>query len=213
MKLILSLSFSLCFVLTGMAQVSAAELRYSVDRSHTSLNFEVDHLAFATVTGRFDDFAGYFLIDEKTGALKAIHGTVKAKSINTNDKDRDRHLRSEDFFHVSKFPELGFVAENLNIRAGRERDVKVQLTMRGVTKPVEFEVKFRGMGRDPWGKEKAAFVAEAEVNREDFGLTWNKVLETGGLVVGKKVKITLNVEGDRVISDPVAEQKTKKSKQ
>lgn len=190
--------------------LNAAELTYKVDQSHSNVNFEVDHLVISTVTGSFTDFDGSFKLDDK-GRLKMISGTVKAASIDTNNEKRDKHLRSEDFFHVKKHPTLTLKATDLNLKKGKRSKTKVKLTMNGVTKEVPFIVRYLGTTTDPWGTEKAAFRAEAEINRKDFGLNWNETLETGGVLVGEEVQISLNIQGNKS-ADPKAKGKKEAKK-
>lgn len=184
-------TFLLAVVLSGPA-FSAA---YDIDASHSSVMFKVKHLAISTVTGRFDKFSGTFHYDPKdTGAWK-VEAKIEAASINTGIDKRDDHLRSADFFAVDTHAELAFVSkEVMDIQDDRFK-VSGDLTLHGVTKSVVLNVEVGGTVKDPWGNERAAFTAETKINRKDFGLTWSKALETGGLVVGEDVKIILEIEG------------------
>lgn len=190
--------FGILGLIAGSASSSVEAARWQVDHAHSSVGFEVDHLAFSTVAGRFNQFSGTFETDDKTGALVKVSGDVVADSINTDEPKRDKHLRSPDFFDVQKFPKLSFVADALKAPKGGSESGKARLTIRDVTKDVTFNFKNRGTAKDPWGNMKAAWEATAEINRKDFGLKWNKAIETGGLLVGENVKIIVRIQGDAV---------------
>jgi len=175
----------------------AGEIEYQTDPAHTNINFEVDHLVVSTVTGKFDNFDGKFILDDK-GNLIRVEGVIQAKSINTGNKKRDKHLRSADFFDVEKFKTLNFVSEPLKIAPNKKSVMKGTMTIHGISKPVKWDIKYRGQVTDPWGNEKAAFKAELTINRKDYGLNWNTALEAGGVLVGDEIQIELNVEGDKV---------------
>jgi len=176
--------------------VAFADSSFKLDKAHSNVNFEVDHLVISTVTGRFDDFTGSFVLDEK-GNLIQIEGNVVASSIDTDNKKRDQHLRSADFFDADKFKALTFVSKKgFKLKPGSKAKVSGLLTIKGNTKPVTFEVKYRGQAKDLVGDTKAGFVAETTINRKDFGLNWNQAMEAGGVLVGDEVSITLNVQGE-----------------
>jgi len=170
---------------------------YDVDTEHTNINFDIDHLVISTVKGRFDKFSGSFEIDDKTGNLVKIEGVIDAASINTNDADRDKHLRSDEFFDVKKFKELKFVSKPFSIKKGKTGKVKGKLTIHGVTRDVTWKVTYKGTVKGPWGTEKAAAKAVINIKRKDFGLKWNKALELGGVMVGDEVRIELNLQGNK----------------
>lgn len=169
---------------------------YKLDKSHTQLTFEIDHLVISTVVGRFDDFDGEIQIDTKTKNLVSITGTAKATSINTNDEKRDKHLRSADFFEVEKFPDLTFEASKLNLKLGKKAKVKGSLKIRDVTKEITLDLNYKGQVTDPWGTEKIVVEATATIKRKEFGLKWNEALETGGVLVGDKVEIKVMAQGN-----------------
>lgn len=167
---------------------------WNVDQSHTEVGFSIRHLMIATVRGRFGQFNGTITGDLSDFSQAQIEAEIDASSIDTNDAERDEHLRSGDFFEVDKFPKISFRSNEI-VPAGDNRyTVRGDLTIRGVTKPVELDTTFGGTATDPWGNSKAAFNAQAKLNRKDFGLTWNSVLETGGVLVGDEVDLNLNVE-------------------
>ncbi len=168
---------------------------WTVDASHSTIGFVVRHLVVAKVRGRFSEFAGSLIITENPLQSK-VEATVQAASIDSNDESRDGHLRSPDFFDVEQFPQWSLVSTGIEA-AGSNYVLHTDLTIRGVTQSVDFTLEFDGVATDPWGNVKAGFTAEAEVNRKDFGLTWNVALEAGGFVVGDKVKLTLEIEAVR----------------
>ncbi len=173
----------------------ASAATYNVDGSHSSAGFKVKHLMSKT-SGQFQEFSGSFQFDESNPKSFSGSFVIKAASISTNNAKRDGHLKSADFFDVEKFPELTFTAKDFKA-AGRGRyKLGGDLTMHGVTKAVTFDVDYLGAGKDPWGNQKVGFTASTRINRKDFGLTWNKVLETGGLLVGEDVEIEVQIEAD-----------------
>lgn len=182
---------------------------FKVDTAHSNVNFEVAHLVISTVTGRFDTYDGTFSLDDK-GNLQSLTGSVAAGSINTNNKKRDEHLRSEDFFAADKNAKLSLKLDNLNIAKGTSSKAKGSLTIRGITKPVTFDIKFLGTTEDLVGDTKGALKAEASINRKEFGLKWNQALETGGVLVGDEVTIKLHIQGDRVQESEKKQTTTKK---
>ena len=168
---------------------------WQIDRSHTSAEFVARHLMIAKVRGRFTDVDGTIEIGEVPEQSFA-HVTIQAASVSTDDENRDAHLRSPDFLDVERFPTLEFRSTAVTHEGSRWLVVG-DLTIRDVTRSVELEVEFDGAATDPYGNRRIAFSASTHVNREDFGLTWNATLETGGVVVGPKVRIELNVEAIR----------------
>ncbi len=179
------------FLLAGQAFAGT----YLVDKAHTSIGFSVKHMVISNVKGKFDDFAGSFEFDEANKTLGAAQAVVKTASINTGEQKRDDHLRSPDFFDAQKHPEIVFALKKIRPLEGGRMEVTGDLSIRGVTKPVTLTGEFLGSVTDPWGNQRAGFTAEGEVNRTDYGITWNKVLDGGGLVVGEKVKLSLEIEG------------------
>jgi len=164
-----------------------------VDGSHSLAEFSVKHLMIATVKGRFTQIEGRIEADPEDIAGAYFEGSVAVASINTADSARDDHLRSADFFDAENYPTLTFKSTKVE-PAGDGYKMTGDLTIRGVTRPVTFDLEFEGTGRDPWGNEKIGFSATAKINRKDFGLTWNAPLETGGVLVGEQVKIELHLE-------------------
>lgn len=164
---------------------------YSIDPTHTAVEFGVKHLMISTVRGRFGDVKGTVEIgDQGTAKLDISIGTA---SVNTGVDGRDTHLRSADFFDVEKYPEMRFVSTEAT-RHGDGWRVAGDLTLHGVTRPVQLSVSEEGAGVDPWGNQKVAFSATGKINRTHFGLTWNAALETGGVLVGEEVKISIDAQ-------------------
>jgi polyisoprenoid-binding protein YceI len=169
---------------------------FSIDPSHSAAAFAVRHLMVSKTKGRFTDFAGDITIAESP-LDSSVHVVIQAASITTGDEQRDGHLRSADFLDVENFPTLEFTSTSVRHVKGDKFEVAGDLTVRGVTKPVTLELEYSGAVVDPWGGQRAAFSATTKINREEFGLTWNQALETGGVLVGKDVHIDLEVEAVR----------------
>ena len=169
---------------------------FGLDPSHSVAQFTARHLVVAKTKGRFTDWSGEITIAEDPLASH-VDVTISAASITTGDNQRDEHLRSADFLDVEQFPALTYRSSAVRHVGHAKFVVDGDLTIRGVTKPVALELDYEGLVRDPWGGERAVFSAKTKINREDFGLTWNQALETGGVLVGKEVTIDLEVEAVR----------------
>ena len=165
---------------------------YTIDASHSVVEFVVRHLGLAKVRGRFNEFEGTIVVADDITSSKA-DVVIQSASIDTRDAGRDEHLRTADFFNAEVNPTVEFHSTGIR-RSGGDWLVDGDLTIAGTTRPVTLEVDFEGSAGDPWGNTRIGFSAETKVNREDFGLTWNQALETGGWLVGKEVKIELSVE-------------------
>lgn len=175
--------------------VATAVRTYDIDKAHSEVTFQVRHL-LTKVRGRFADFAGTIAFDPEAPEASSLKLTINAASIDTNQPDRDAHLRSADFFATDQFPALTFHSTRV-ARRGRdegEYDVTGDLTIHGVTKTITVPVTYLGVAKDPWGNEKAGFEAEATLDRRDFGLTWNAALEAGGFLVGDEVRVRFDVQ-------------------
>jgi len=178
---------------TSTAAIAVPVRTYAIDVAHSEVTFQVRHL-LTKVRGRFTDFDGKIEFDESQPEHSSIDVTIRAASIDTAQPDRDKHLRSDDFFGVDQFPELRFVSTGIS-RSGRDSfDVAGTLTIRGVSLPVMVPVTALGKARDPWGNEKLGFEAEFTLSRKDYGLNWNAVVETGGFLVGDDVKVSLSLQ-------------------
>jgi polyisoprenoid-binding protein YceI len=165
---------------------------WNVDPSHSTIGFVARHLMVSKVRGHFATFSGTLTIDAEPLQSK-VEATVDIGSITTNDETRDGHLKSADFFDLEKNPTMTLVSTGID-KDGSDYILHTDLTINGITKAVDFELEFDGVSGDPWGGTRAGFSAEAEVNRKDWGLEWNVALETGGVLVGEKVKIQLDIE-------------------
>ena len=165
---------------------------WNADASHSTVGFVVRHLMVSKVRGRFGTFSGTLTIGEDPLASK-VEATAETASITTGDDGRDTHLKSGDFFDIENFPTIDFVSTGID-RDGSDFVLHADVTIKGVTKPVDFELEFDGVATDPWGGTRVGFTAKAEINSKDWGLEWNVALETGGVLVGEKVKIELEVE-------------------
>jgi polyisoprenoid-binding protein YceI len=173
--------------------VATATRTFSIDKTHSDLLFRVRHL-LTRVRGRFTAFTGTIAIDADQPERSSVALDIDAASVDTGTPDRDAHLRSADFFDVATYPALTFVSSCI-ARTGADRfDVTGTLTIHGVAREVTLPVTYLGQTRDPWGNERAGFESEITINRKDFGLGWNALLETGGFVVGDEVTITLSVQ-------------------
>ncbi|MBP2436172.1 YceI family protein [Microbacterium amylolyticum] len=166
---------------------------YVLDAAHSDVGFEVRHMMMSKVRGHFEVKEATFVLPENP-LDASVEATVDVASLNSRDEGRDQHLRSADFFDAETYPKITFVSTQV-----REEDgglvVDGDLTIKDVTKSVTFALDIGGFGTDPWGGSKAGATATATINREDFGLTWNAALETGGVLVGREVKLTLDLQG------------------
>ena len=166
---------------------------YALDASHSQVGFAVRHLMVSKTRGRFSDFAGTVEIAENPFE-SSVAVTIQTASVDTRDEQRDGHLRSGDFFDVEAWPTMTYQSRSVR-EAGKGRYIlEGDLTIKGVTQPVPLELTYEGGATDPWGGVRIGFSAKAELDREAFGLTWNQALETGGVVVGKKVTIEIEAE-------------------
>ena len=168
--------------------------KWNIDGAHSGINFSIRHMVVSKVRGRFGKFGGTLEVDDGDLTRSTIEVTIDASSIDTGTAQRDDHLRSADFFDVERFPELRFHGKRIE-QAGRDHyRVLGDLTIRDVTREVTLDVEYGGRAKDPWGNERAGFLAKASIDRKDFGLQWNQVLEAGGLLVGDRVDIELEVQ-------------------
>jgi polyisoprenoid-binding protein YceI len=170
---------------------------WTIDPSHSLVEFGVKHMMFTTVKGRFTGVSGTITLDEENLADSQVDVTIDAASVDTRDEKRDAHLRSADFFDVEQFPTITFVSTRVEPKGDDDLTVYGDLTIHGVTRPVALAATFNGRGVNPWGAEVAGYTATTRVNRKDFGLTWNVGLEAGGVLVGDEIKIAIEVEAAR----------------
>jgi polyisoprenoid-binding protein YceI len=175
------------------AAVSAEPLKLDIDPQHSTVSFRVRHL-FTKVNGQFRGFEGTIEFDEKNLAASKVSVTIRAETIDTNVQARDKDLRSPRFFDVAKYPTLTFTSAAVTVASGNKGRIEGILTMHGVSREVVLDAEYLGAAKDPWGNQRYGFHAETKINRKDFGMTWNEVIEAGGLLVGDEVEITLDVE-------------------
>jgi polyisoprenoid-binding protein YceI len=177
---------------------------WSIDSSHSGIHFSVRHLVIAKVRGQFSRWSGTLTLPEGDLARAAVKVVIDTTSIDTGVADRDAHLRSADFFAVDTYPEAVFESRRVE-RLGEDRlRVVGELTLHGVTREVTLDVEAFGRTQDPWGNERIGFSARTALQRADFGLTWNQALETGGVVVGERVDLELEVEAVKQAASKVA---------
>ena len=167
---------------------------YKIDPAHSSVGFAVSHMVISTVKGKFDEFNG--TVTMNNNQVQTAQGTIQTKSVNTGVADRDKDLRSANFFDVEKYPTITFQTKSAT-KEGENTVLLGDFTMHGVTKSLSLPVKVKGPIKDPWGNMRIGLEGNTKVSRKDFGLTYNKALETGGLVVGDEVEIQINAEAVR----------------
>jgi polyisoprenoid-binding protein YceI len=183
--------------LTTSTQTQGLTGTWTIDPIHTLVEFSGKHMVFTTVKGRFRDVQGTIVLDEANHAGSSVDVEIQAGSLDSGVDQRDGHLKSPDFLDVENNPTISFKTTRvLPIGSDRAR-VLGDLTIRGTTRPVELDVAYEGLGTNPWGKEVVGFSARTEINRKDFGLTWNVALEAGGFLVSDQVKIQLEVQAVR----------------
>jgi polyisoprenoid-binding protein YceI len=186
-----------------VAPAAPAVTTWKIDPAHSHVEFAVKHLMISTVKGRFADVEGTIVIDEANPADSRVDVQIAAASIDTREAQRDAHLRSADFFDAETYPYLTFVSARVEPKGDDEFAVYGDLTIRGVTRPVVLEGEFLGTNKSPFGTTVAGFSAKTKLNRKDFGLNWNAALETGGVLVGDEIKVSLEIEA--VQQAPVAQ--------
>lgn len=171
--------------------------KWVVDAAHSSLDFSVKHMMIAKVKGTFEAFEAQVEANPEDLTTANIQFSVDLASVNTRNDDRDGHLRSADFFDVEQNPKMTFQSTSIEKTDEGEYAVTGDLTLHGVTRSETFEVVFEGAGKDPWGNEKVGFSGTGKINRSDYGLVYNAVLETGGVLIGDEVKISLEIEASK----------------
>jgi len=181
-------------LLAGWPVGAVAEMaRWDLDPDHSIIEFRVAHMVVSKTAGRFMDYTGLVEMDAEAQQFKTIEATINTASVNTNHEKRDAHLRNADFFDVEKYPAMTYKMKSYK-KAGEGYQAVGDLTLHGVTKEITLAGTFNGVSKDPWGNTRAGFTAEGKVNRKDFGMVWNKTLDTGGFVVGDDVNIRLDIE-------------------
>ncbi len=174
-----------------------AQVTYTIDPAHSAVHFSVRHMMLSNVRGEFTKLSGTVKFDPQNAAGSSIEATIDATSINTRDSQRDGHLKSADFLDVEKFPTINFQSKQIQLHTDGAQ-VTGDLTIHGVTREITLDVEGPTAEiKDPWGKQRVGASATAKLSRKDFGLVWNAALETGGVMVGDEVKITIDVEAVR----------------
>jgi polyisoprenoid-binding protein YceI len=196
--------FTLAVALATLAALPLSAETYSIDPAHSEVSFTIRHLV-SNVRGRFNDFSGKINMDPKNLPASSVDFHIKATSIDTAVAKRDTHLRSDDFFDVEKYPEISFKSESIKATGKDQYAVTGTLTLHGVSKKVTLPVSFLGQAKDPSGATRAGFETATTLNRKDYGIVWNKVLDGGGVMLGDEVKIDINLETK--VDRPAAEKK------
>lgn len=178
--------------------------RWEIDASHSGIHFSVRHLVIAKVRGQFSRWSGVLSVPDGDFTRATVDAVIDASSIETGVADRDAHLKSPDFFDVAQFPEVAFTASQFEARGDGHGSLAGRLTIKGVTRDIVLDVERHGQAKDPWGNQRAAFSAKTSIDRKDFGLTWNQVLESGGVMVGETVTLEIELEAVRQVATKVA---------
>lgn len=174
--------------------VVAGPTTWTVDPAHTHVEFAIRHMMITTVKGRFGAITGSVVLDDTQPSKSSVDVTIDIASIDTREPQRDGHLRSGDFFDAETYPTMTFRSTRIDRASADQFKVAGDLTIRNASRPIILQVTAEGRGKDPWGGERAGFSASATIKRSDFGLTWNQTLETGGVLVGDDVKISIDAE-------------------
>lgn len=177
---------------------------WNIDLTHSGINFSIRHMVVSKVRGRFGSYTGTVALDEKDLTRSQVEVAIDAASIDTGVEQRDGHLRSPDFFDAEKYPRLTYKSRRIEKLSDERYRVIGDLTIRDVTREVPLEVEFGGRAKDPWGNERAGFSARTAIERKDFGLGWNQVLEAGGVLVGDKVEIDIELEAVKAKAERAA---------
>lgn len=187
------------FMMVGLmlSGVSYSADVYKIDKAHSRIGFSVKHMVISTVRGEFSEYDASVVFDEKDVTKSTLEGTIKVASINTNNERRDGHLKGADFFDVENYPEIKFKSSKVE-KKGDKYVMHGDITMRGVTKHIDIPFTIVGTVTDPGGNIRIGIEAELTINRKDFGVSWHKTLDNGGLVVSDEVKIELFFEGIKV---------------
>ena len=194
MKMKRTALFAAALAMAALATPAAWATTYTIDTKHSSVTFKIRHL-FSKVEGAFTDYQGMYDYVPGHPEQWNASATVQAASIDTRAPDRDKHLRSKDFFEVDAYPTIQFQGTGVSDVTESGAKLAGVLTLHGVQKPIVLDVQILGEGKDPWGNIRSGFTATTKINRKDFGLTWNKALESGQLLVGDEVDIVIEVEG------------------
>jgi len=169
-------------------------MAWQIDSAHSEISFAVRHMMISTVRGRFEKFSGVVNFEEENPAATTVDVQIEAASINTKEAQRDGHLRSPDFLDAEKHPYLTFKSKRVEVVDSHHARLHGDLAIRDITRPVVLDVEYAGIAKSPWGTISAGFSAQAKINRKDWNLTWNQMLETGGVLVGDEVTVLIELE-------------------
>lgn len=187
-------TFLLGLAATSLLSLSAlAADSYGLDKSHSNVGFEVSHMVISDVEGEFGDYDIHLTLDPENLAASSVHAVIRTASVNTDNADRDKHLKNEDFFNVEKFPTMEFTSKEIK-QVGKQWIAVGDFTLLGVTKQIELPFELKGPITDPWGMTRVGIKAETTINRQDFGMNWSKAMDTGGLMVGNDVAVKIAFE-------------------
>lgn len=175
---------------------------FQIDNSHSEIQFSVRHMMVSKVRGVFEKWGGEIALNPANPAATTVDITIDAASINTKDAQRDGHLRSVDFLNVEQFPTIHFKSTKVELTGDNTAKLHGDLTIVGVSKPVTLNVEYQGNAKSPWGTVSYGFSASTKINREDWGLTWNAALETGGWLVGKEIQVDIETELVEQVAEP-----------
>jgi polyisoprenoid-binding protein YceI len=170
-----------------------ATTKWTIDTTHSEIGFKVKHMMFTNLSGQFESYEGTVVSEDDNFENASFEFSADINSINTNNADRDNHLKSGDFFDGENHPKLTFKSTSFT-KKGDEYELKGDLSLKGETKPVQLAVEFSGILKDPWGNTKVGFTITGKINRKDWGLNWNSALETGGVLVGEDVKLNIELQ-------------------
>ncbi len=187
--------FRVAFILFLVGFLSLnAQTKWSIDKAHSKVQFSATHLIISEVTGEFKNFDGSIETSGDDFSNAKVNFTIDVSSISTDNEQRDNHLKSDDFFNAQKFPKMTFVGKSMQKVGDNKYKLVGDLTIRDITKQIALDVTYNGTVKDPWGNTKAGFKITGELNRFDYNLKWNALMEAGGAVVGKMIGITINLE-------------------
>lgn len=189
--------FQLAAALLAVSSLALSQSGWKLDKNHSSIGFSVKHLVISTVSGNFKDFDITLTTAKDDFSDAAVQAVIKMASINTDNTARDNHLKSDDFFNAEKFPEIKFTSTSFEKVGEGKYKITGDLTIRDVTKKVVFDAVYNGSIKTPWGNTAMSWTAATIINRFDYNLKWNKALESGGLIAGQDVTITINLEMDK----------------
>ncbi|KGO82401.1 polyisoprenoid-binding protein YceI [Flavobacterium cauense R2A-7] len=171
-----------------------AKSNWGIDPTHSEIGFKVKHMMFTNVSGKFNAFEATIENEDDNFETSKINFTAETASVDTNNSDRDNHLRSAEFFEADVYPKLSFVSTSIKKKSENDYEIHGDLTIKDVTKNIVLETEYSGLMKDPWGNTKAGLSLNGKINRKDFGLTWNAALETGGVLVGEEIKLASEIQ-------------------